>query len=162
MYVFNCIFCFSFNDNWESSHELSSRQRRSKANEMAQIAPGVKGLLPTLPPHYNVNNFSNSSSSSSSSSSAVSNYSNSQGKRDYHHQQSSHHSSSYKRGGNQTGTSAGYSGNSHRSSSGGGSFGHNPGHRTFSLESVAPSSVSANSATSSSSYKNHSLPPRPK
>ncbi|KAJ3096196.1 serine/threonine protein kinase, CMGC, CDC2/CDK sub [Phlyctochytrium planicorne] len=44
-----------FSDNWESSHELSSRVKRSEAMDIANAIPGLKQLMPELPPHYDVN-----------------------------------------------------------------------------------------------------------
>ncbi|KAI8853698.1 kinase-like domain-containing protein [Chytridium lagenaria] len=44
-----------FSDRWDSSHELSSRVKKSEAMEFANSIPGMKNLLPELPPHYELN-----------------------------------------------------------------------------------------------------------
>ncbi|KAJ3333339.1 serine/threonine protein kinase, CMGC, CDC2/CDK sub [Blyttiomyces sp. JEL0837] len=44
-----------FSNNWESSHELGSRERRNQANELSAV-PGAKSQVPVVPPHYDVTN----------------------------------------------------------------------------------------------------------
>ena len=50
----NPLFFCSFNTNWESSHELNSRERRVQAAALAESIPGMKAVLKPVPPHYEV------------------------------------------------------------------------------------------------------------